>query len=67
MIDLKGRYAATLDMHLALLNAYIGEVPIRPKTLDRAMGLIFNRVYFTGTIFYYGTPDEDLKKKFGYT
>lgn len=67
IIDLKGQFAATLDMDLALHNDYIGEVPIRPKALDRAMGLIFGRILFTGTIFYYGTPDEELKKKFGYT
>lgn len=65
-INHRGQYAATLDQDLAMLNGYIGEVPVRPKALDREMGLIFGRIYFTGTVYYYGIPDEEIKKKFGY-
>lgn len=64
--DMQGQYASTLDMDLAMLNDYIGEVVIRPKVLDEAIGLITGRRLFTGTVFYYGTPDEELRQKFYY-
>ena len=66
IIDLDGGFASTLDINLAMTNNYIGEIPINPKLLAFYMGEIFGKHYKSFTVFYYGAPDERLKKLFGY-
>ena len=64
--DMRGTYASTTDPDLALANGYIGEETLRPKLLANAiranMGL---RQYLPMHVFYYGSPDAELREKFG--
>ena len=61
-----GQYHSTKDRDLAMANGYIGEYPFYPNKIAYSVGLCFKRRYRPFVGFYYGTPDEHLKKLFGY-
>lgn len=59
--DMGQAYGITTDLGLALANNYIGEQTVYPSPLASAMyGL--KPIH----LIYFGTPDEHLKKLFGY-
>ncbi len=65
--NMDGRYSTTTDLSVALANNYIGEVVVTPKYLVNCMAAIFKKPYYKPVkTYYYGTPDEYLKDKFGY-
>ena len=65
-VDLEGGFATTLDLDVAMVNDYIGEIPVRPSAVAVFIGRIFGKDYQPFTIYYYGTPDEYLRKLFYY-
>ena len=49
------------------MSEYIGEIVIEPKLLTNSMRVLFNRSQLQpAQMYYYGTPDKDLKEMFGY-
>ncbi len=57
----------TRDIHVAMFNSYIGEVHVSPKYLSVVIHyLCTGRVLPPLHLFYYGEPDERLKRMFGY-
>ena len=69
IVDLHGKWSITLNLSFAMANNYIGEVRVQPK--QTAVAVLKNvkggRMYKSWTNIYYGTPDERLKKLFGYS
>lgn len=63
--DLKGGFASTFDLDLAMANNYIGEIHAQPTQLAIGMGKVFGKRYGPATIYFYGTPDEELRRWFG--
>ena len=63
---LNGGFKTTLNIDEAIANNYIGEIVIHPKKIAAAVGLFFGSRYNSFVLYYYGTPDERLKKLFGY-
>ena len=66
VVDLQGDWSITPDINFAMVNNYIGEDYLKLKGAHKAVASVLNRRYFEGWIYYYGTRDEYLSKKFGY-
>lgn len=59
-------YKRTTDINVAMAGGYIGEIQMRPTIMALSIAATFKKVYKVFTIYYYGTIDDELKKKFGY-
>jgi len=58
----------TLDLSIALAQSYIGEVRVVPTPLALFIHReVTGRTLPSWTQYYYGVPDEELIKKFGYS
>ena len=66
IVDMKGKFATTRNLHMVLANGYIGEIPLMPKLLCAAMLKTWNIHLPVVFSYYYGTPDAELRKRFGY-
>ena len=67
VMDMCGGHGLTTNMNLALCNGYIGELHIRPTPIADAVNLAIRGKRIQGVaLFYYGTPDDRLKRIFGY-
>ena len=60
-------FYATRDATTALMNGYIGEIPIHPTPIANAVYYMFTGRYICDLlIFYYGERDKRLSNLFGY-
>lgn len=60
-------FYATRDVTAALMNGYIGEIPIYPTPIAKAIHYMSTGKYMCDLlIFYYGERDQRLSTLFGY-
>ena len=58
-------YKRTLNRDQALASGqYIGELVMRPKQLPYQLSFIFRKPLKAFIFYFYGTPDERLRKMF---
>jgi len=59
--------SATTDLQTALVNGYIGEVPIRPILIAEIVHRVLTgRQLWRGTVYYYGQRNAEMNELFGY-
>ncbi len=67
VLSMNGEYGITRNLEFAMANSYIGEQVIYPRPLAfEITRMLSNRLIRPMHLFYYGTPDERLRKLFGY-